>query len=155
VAAGDASIVPGMEQRISLVTLGVADIERAKAFYGRLGWDGQEVEETVFFQAGGIGVVLWGREKLALDAGVADARAGGFGGMVLAHNVRSRAEVDAILDAATPAGATLTRPPADTFYGGYAGCFSDPDGHVWEVAHNPGFPLSGDGSITIPDFAGA
>jgi uncharacterized protein len=142
-----------MEQRISLVTLGVADIERAKAFYERLGWDGQVVEETVFFQAGGIGVVLWSREKLALDAGVEDA--GGFGGMALAHNVRSRAEVDAILDAATQAGATLTRPPADTFYGGYAGCFADPDGHVWEVAHNPGFPLAGDGSITIPHFGDA
>ncbi|HEY2671076.1 MAG TPA: VOC family protein [Rugosimonospora sp.] len=141
-----------MEQRISLVTLGVADLARARSFYERLGWRGQEVEETVFFQAGGTAIVLWGRDKLAADAGIEDRGSDGFGGMTLAHNVRSRAEVDDVLRAAAQAGAEMTRPPGETFYGGYAGCFADPDGHVWEIAHNPGFPLGPDGAITIPDF---
>lgn len=141
-----------MEQRLSLVTLGVADLGRARRFYERLGWRGQEVEETVFFQAGSIGVVLWGRDKLARDCGLDHAGAVGFGGIALAHNVRSPAEVDTVIAAAGEAGATVTRPPGDTFYGGYAGCFVDPDGHVWEIAHNPGFPLDDDGAITIPAF---
>ena len=141
-----------MEQRLSLVTLGVADIRRARRFYEQLGWDGQVVEGTVFFQAGSIGIVLWGRDKLAEDSGVDDTSGDGFGGIALAHNVRSPAEVDAIVAAAGNAGATITRPPGPTFYGGYAGCFTDPDGHVWEIAHNPGFPLDHDGAITIPDF---
>lgn len=141
-----------MEQRVSLITLGVADIQRARTFYERLGWQGQEVEETVFFQAGGLAVVLWSRQKLAADAGVADEGSDGFGGVALAHNVRSRADVDRAIASARQAGATVTRPPAATFYGGYAGCFADPDGHVWEIAHNPGFPLAPDGSISIPDF---
>ncbi len=145
----------GVEQRVSLVTLGVADIKRARAFYERLGWEGQEVEETVFFQAGGLAVVLWSREKLALDAGVADDVADGFDGITLAHNVRSRADVDAIIATAQQAGATVTRSSTDTFYGGYAGCFADPDGHIWEIAYNPGFPLAEDGSISIPDFGRA
>lgn len=96
-------------------------------------------------------MVLWGRAKLAKDAGVEDTP-GGFGGIALAHNVRSRAEVDAIVIAAADAGATITRRPGETFYGGYAGCFVDPDGHVWEIAHNPGFDLDEDGAVTIPDF---
>ncbi|MBW3577616.1 MAG: VOC family protein [Actinobacteria bacterium] len=141
-----------MEQRLSLVTLGVADISRAREFYERLGWRGQEIQETVFFQAGTIGVVLWGRDKLAQDSGVDDTDTDGFGGIALAHNVRSPAQVDAIVTAAANAGATVTRPPGETFYGGYAGCFTDPDGHVWEIVHNPGFPLGHDGAITIPDF---
>ncbi|MDO3700978.1 VOC family protein [Micromonospora sp. C28SCA-DRY-2] len=141
-----------MEQRISLVTLGVADVTRARAFYERLGWRGQEVEETVFFQAGGLALVLWGRAKLADDAGVDDPGGGGFGGMTLAQNVRSRAEVDDLIAAAAAAGAEVTRPARETFYGGYAGCFADPDGHVWEIAWNPGFPLGTDGTITVPDF---
>ncbi|MCM0673267.1 VOC family protein [Micromonospora phytophila] len=141
-----------MEQRISLVTLGVTDVARARAFYSRLGWRGQEVEETVFFQAGGLALVLWGRQKLADDAGVDDAGAGGFGGMTLAQNVRSRAEVDELMGAAADAGAAVTRPARETFYGGYAGCFADPDGHVWEIAWNPGFPLADDGTLTVPDF---
>jgi uncharacterized protein len=143
-----------VEQRISLVTLGVADVSRAREFYERLGWRGQEVEETVFFQAGGIAVVLWGREKLADDAGVQDSRVDGFGGVTLAHNVRGTAEVDEVLAAAEQAGATITRSARETFYGGYAGCFVDPDGHVWEIAHNPGFQLGPDGQLTIPDFGG-
>ncbi len=142
-----------MEQRVSLVTLGVADIHRARAFYERLGWHGQEVEETVFFQAGGLALVLWSRQKLAADIGTADDGSDGFGGMALAHNVRSQGEVDQIIATAQQAGATITRPPAATFYGGYAGCFADLDGHIWEIAHNPGFPLAADGSISIPDFS--
>jgi predicted lactoylglutathione lyase len=144
-----------MEQRITLLTLGVADIGRAKAFYERLGWRGQEVQETVFFQAGGIAVVLWGRDKLAADCGLEDGSHAGFGGIAIAHNVRSRAEVDEIVGAAQAAGATVTRPPSETFYGGYAGVFVDPDGHAWEIAHNPGFTLADDGSLTLPDFGAA
>ncbi|WBB77261.1 VOC family protein [Micromonospora sp. WMMD882] len=141
-----------MEQRISLVTLGVADLARARSFYERLGWRGQEVEQTVFFQAGGLVVVLWGRDRLAEDAGVTGLGGDGFGGITLAHNVRTREEVDAVLAVAADAGATITRPARETFYGGYAGCFADPDGHVWEIAHNPGFTLAPDGTITVPDF---
>lgn len=144
-----------MEQRISLVTLGVADVGRARTFYERLGWQGQEAEETVFFQAGALAVVLWGRDKLADDAGIEDSKVDGFGGVALAHNVRSRAEVDEVLDEAARAGAQIVQPARQTFYGGYAGSFTDPDGHVWEVAHNPGLPLGPDGAITIPDLGAA
>jgi len=127
-----------VEQRISLITLGVADVGRARTFYERLGWQGQEVEETVFFQAGGMALVLWARDKLAGDAGLEDRNTGGFGGLALAHNVRSRAEVDALLADAANAGAEITQAARETFYGGYAGYFSDPDGHAWEIAYNPG-----------------
>lgn len=136
---------------MSLITLGVGDLDRSKAFYEALGWHGQEVEETVFFQAGGSAVVLWGRAKVAADAGLAD-EGDGFGGVALAQNVRSREEVDEIVGAAEAAGATITKPPTETFYGGYAGFFLDPDGHVWEIAHNPGFTLAADGSLVLPDF---
>jgi predicted lactoylglutathione lyase len=141
-----------MEQRVSLITLGVADVQRARAFYELLGWLGQEVDDTVFFQAGGIVLVLWGRDKLAHDCGSPEERSGGFSGVALAHNVRSEAEVDDVLAAAERAGATVTRPAATTFYGGYAGVFTDLDGHAWEIAHNPGFALAADGSIILPDF---
>ncbi len=141
-----------MEQRVSLITLGVGDVGAARGFYEALGWECKEVEETVFVQAGGSGIVLWGREKLAADAGVEDARADGFGGIALAQNVRSREEVDEVVAAAEAAGATVTKRPAPTFYGGYAGWFRDPDGHVWEIAHNPGFTLEPDGTLTLPDF---
>jgi uncharacterized protein len=147
--------VLGMEQRISLVTLGVADLVRARTFYERLGWRGQELEETVFFQAGGIALVLWGRGKVATDGGIEDDGTDGFGGITLAHNVRSRAEVDELLGTAADAGAEITQPARETSYGGYAGFFTDPDGHVWEIAYNPGFPLDQDGAITIPDFGAA
>ncbi|HEU5033210.1 MAG TPA: VOC family protein [Mycobacteriales bacterium] len=143
-----------MEQRVSLITLGVSDVRRARAFYEALGWTGQEIEETVFFQIGGSGLVLWGREKLAADARVGDDGTGEFGGVALAYNARSRGEVDDVLREAVAAGAAVTRPAAETFYGGYAGYFRDLDGHLWEVAHNPGFPIGPDGSITIPDLAG-
>ncbi|MFF4452166.1 VOC family protein [Streptomyces goshikiensis] len=141
-----------MEQRVSLITLGVADVSRARTFYEGLGWRGQEVAGTVFFQAGGLALVLWGRDELARDGGIDDEPAGGFGGVALAQNVRSPEEVDAVVAAAERAGATVTRPPATTFYGGYAGYFTDPDGHVWEIAHNPGFTLADDGSLILPDF---
>src|SRR5690348_5444497 len=136
-----------MKQSISLVTLGVADVERAAAFYRALGWSpAWEVEETVFFQANGVVLVLWGRDKLAADMGIEDSGEP-WGGIALAHNVGSRDEVDTITRQARGAGATVTREPAETFYGGYAAAFRDPDGHVWEIAHNPGFPLLADGSV--------
>jgi uncharacterized protein len=141
-----------MEQRISLVTLGVTDVERARRFYEELGWRGQEIDDTVFFQAGGQAMVLWGRDKLAADSGVDDDGSCSFGGITLAHNVRSPEEVEDILKRAAEAGATVTRVPALTFYGGYAGCFRDPDGHVWEVAHNPGFVLDAAGNLAVPEF---
>ena len=141
-----------MDQRVSIVTLGVGDVARAKAFYEALGWRGQEVEETVFFQAGGMALILWDRAKLAADAGVDDPAPTGFDGIALAQNVRSRAEVDEVLAAAERAGGRITHAPAETFYGGYAGYFADPDGHLWEIAHNPGFTIEADGSLTLPDF---
>lgn len=142
-----------MEPRISLVTLGVRDLDRARTFYEALGWEGQEVQATVFVQVGPQALVLWDRGKLADDSGVVDD-GHGFGGFTLAHNVRTRGEVEEIMAVAEQAGATVTRPASETFYGGYAGCFTDPDGHVWEIAHNPGFPIADDGSITIPDLGG-
>ncbi|MFB7462645.1 VOC family protein [Streptomyces sp. NPDC056224] len=141
-----------MEQRISLVTLGVADLTRAKGFYAALGWRGTEVQETVFHQAGGLALVLWDRRKLAADCGLPDAPAAGFGGVALAHNVRTDAEVDALLDTAARAGGTVTRPAAVNAIGFYSGVFTDPDGHAWEIAHNPGFTLAEDGSLILPDF---
>jgi uncharacterized protein len=139
-----------MEQRVSLITLGVADVAAARDFYAALGWQGREVEETVFFQAGGIGVVLWGREKLAADGCLEDERGDGFGGVALAHNVRSREEVDATVAAARSAGATITKEAEETFYGGYAAYFTDLDGHLWEIAHNPSFEIAADGSLKLP-----
>jgi uncharacterized glyoxalase superfamily protein PhnB len=141
-----------MEPRVSLVTLGVTDLARARAFYEELGWHGHEVEETVFIQAGAQAIVLWGRDKLAADAGIPDDGRDAFGGITLAHNVRSREAVDAIVDAAARAGAQVTKAPRETFYGGYAGFFRDPDGHVWEVAWNPGFTLGPGGELILPDF---
>jgi uncharacterized protein len=140
-----------VDQRISVVTLGVDDLPRARAFYEALGWRGQEVEETVFFQAGPVALVLWGRGKLAADSGV-PGLGKGFDGVTLAQNVRSSAEVDEIVAAARGAGATVTREPAPTFYGGYAGVFLDPDGHAWEIAYNPGFALADDGALVLPEF---
>jgi catechol 2,3-dioxygenase-like lactoylglutathione lyase family enzyme len=141
-----------VEQRISIVTLGVADVARSRRFYEALGWVGQEVQETVFFQVGGLAVVLWGRGELAADVGIAHDDGSSFGGMALAQNVRSTEEVDATIRRAVDAGATISHPPETTFYGGYAGYFRDPDGHAWEIAHNPGFALNDDGTLVLPDF---
>jgi hypothetical protein len=141
-----------VEQRISLVTLGVTDLPRARAFYEALGWRGQEVEETVFFQAGGLALVLWGLAKLAADCDLPHARTSGFGGIALAHNVRSDAEVDTVLADAERAGGLVTRAGAMSALGFYSGVFTDPDGHAWEVAHNPAFTLAEDGTLILPDL---
>ncbi len=141
-----------MEQRLSLITLGVADLGRARAFYEALGWrtNAGPGDDVVFFQALGMVVALWSRAKLAEDSGVEDA--GGWGGITLAYNTRSPEDVDAVIEEARAAGATITRTGAATFWGGYSGAFADPDGHLWEVAHNPGFALTDDGSLILPDF---
>jgi hypothetical protein len=138
-----------VEQRVSVVTLGVSDLLRARAFYEALGWTsgaGPD-DDVVFFQAGGLVVALWSREALAEDSGVVDG--GAWGGVTLAHNVRSPAEVDAVLEEAAAAGATIPRRGAETFWGGYSGVFVDPDGHPWEVAHNPFWTLADDGAVTL------
>ncbi|HLF43489.1 MAG TPA: VOC family protein [Acidimicrobiia bacterium] len=141
-----------MEQRVSLITLGVSDLGRSRAFYQALGWtaSGQPADDVVFFQTGGMVVGLWNRAELAQDSGVDDS--GGWGGITLAHNVRSPAEVDAVIEEARSAGAIIAREPAETFWGGYSGGFIDPDGHPWEVAHNPGWMLKDDGAIELPEF---
>lgn len=138
-----------MEQRISLVTLGVADVPRARRFYEALGWTSacDPGSDVVFFQAGGMVVALWGRAELAADSAVEDG--GGWGGITLAHNVRSPEEVDALLASAFAAGATVAREGAPTPWGGYSGIFADPSGHRWEIAHNPGWTLGEDGSVTL------
>ena len=139
-----------MRQSLSLVTLGVTDYERSKAFYEALGWQvSWEAQETAFFAANGVVIVLWDRAKLAADTGVEDDGAR-WSGITLAHNVGSRDEVHAIVDAAKAHGGDVTREPTETFYGGYAGVFRDLDGHAWEIAHNPGFGLDDDGSVTLP-----
>ncbi len=139
-----------MKQSLSLVTLGVADYERAKAFYEALGWTtALDLQETAFFPANGVVVVLWSRDKLAADMGLADDGAR-FGGIALAHNVGSREEVHAVIEDARANGAEIAREPAETFYGGYAGVFRDVDGHAWEIAHNPGFGLDESGSVVLP-----
>lgn len=138
-----------MEQRVSLVTLGVADLRRARAFYEALGWRrANDDDEVAFYQSGGMVVALWDRAELATDSRVSDA--GGWGGVTLAHNVRSPSEVDAVIAEALAAGATIGRPGEATFWGGYSGVFIDPDGHPWEVAHNPGWVIDADGSIRLP-----
>ena len=138
-----------MKQRVSVITLGVSDLERARAFYEALGWrtGAAPEDDVVFFQAGGMVLALWSRTALAEDSGVRDA--GGWGGITLAQNVRSPEEVDAVLAEAARAGATIARPGARAFWGGYSGLFVDPDGHAWEVAHNPGWRLADDGSISL------
>jgi uncharacterized protein len=140
-----------MEQRMSLVTLGVADLGRARSFYEGLGWrtNAGPADDVVFFQAAGVIVALWDRAKLAADSGVEDLP--GFGGVTLAHNVRSPEEVDGVMEEAEAAGATIARPAGETFWGGYSGVFVDPDGHPWEVAHNPRWTVHDDGSTTLGD----
>ena len=137
-----------MDQRVSLITLGVADTGRARAFYESLGWSGETPDgDVVFFQAGGMVVALWGRDKLAEDSTVTDD--GGWGGVTLAYNAASPDEVDDTLVAAMEAGASIGRDGAPTPWGGYSGIFIDPDGHPWEVAHNPGWRLADDGSVHL------
>ena len=139
-----------MDQRVSLITLGVRDLTRARGFYEALGWKptgADPGDDVFFFQAGCIVVALWDRAKLAEDSVVTDG--GDWGGVTLAYNVGSSDEVDAVLSEARDAGATIARAGAETFWGGYSGVFIDPEGHPWEVAHNPGWTLNTDGSISL------
>ena len=141
-----------MDQRLSLITLGVSDVSRAQGFYEALGWhlDGgvdDETDHVAFFQTAGLILALWDRDKLARDSGVQDP--GGWGGVALAYNVRSPAEVDVVLAEARDAGAIIARSGARTIWGGYSGVFIDPDGHPWEVAHNPAWTVHEDGRTTI------
>jgi uncharacterized protein len=139
-----------MEQRLSLITLGIGDLARARAFYEALGWSSgaKEGDDVVFFQAVGMVVALWDRAKLAEDSAVADD--GGWGGVTLAYNTRSPEEVDSVIEEARAAGATIGREPGETFWGGYSGVFIDPDGHPWEVAHNPRWTIAEDGALVLP-----
>jgi hypothetical protein len=141
-----------MEQRVSLITLGVADLKRSSDFYERLGWRRSmaKAEGVVFFQTGGMALALFPRHELAKDANV-DADGSGFNGVSLAYNARSRVEVDLVLAEAEAAGAKIQKPAQEAFWGGYSGYFSDPDGFLWEVAWNPDFAVAEDGSIRIPD----
>jgi uncharacterized protein len=138
-----------VKQRVSLITLGVADLGRARAFYEALGWTtgAEPGDEVVFFQAGEMVVALWDREKLAEDSCVEGSP--GWGGITLAVNFDSSAEVDAVIEEARAAGATIGREPAETFWGGYSGVFLDPDGHAWEVAHNPHWQVTEDGGVRL------
>jgi uncharacterized protein len=138
-----------VEQRVSLVTLGVHDLARARAFYEALGWTtGAKLDDdVVFFQATGMIVALWDRARLAEDSGVTDG--GGWGGVTFAYNTRSPAEVDAVIEEARAAGGTIVREPGETFWGGYSGAFVDPEGHPWEVAHNPRWTIREDGSVEL------
>jgi catechol 2,3-dioxygenase-like lactoylglutathione lyase family enzyme len=140
-----------MDQRLSLITLGIPDLEQARKFYEALGWStaADEEDDIVFFQAGPMVFALWDRAKLAEDSAVTDG--GGWGGVTLAHTVRSAEEVDEVIEEARAAGATIGREPAETFWGGYSGLFIDPAGHPWEVAHNPNWTINDDGSVTLPD----
>ncbi|HRO51212.1 MAG TPA: VOC family protein [Hyphomicrobium sp.] len=146
-----------MEPRISLLTLGVEDVARARTFYEKLGFaaSSASTDEVAFFAAGGVVLAVFGRAALAKDAGVPDAGLGGagkaaFSGVALAHNVRTDEEVPAVLAAAEAAGGAIVKPAERAFWGGVSGYFSDPDGHLWEVACNPFFPLDADGRVTLP-----
>ena len=139
-----------MDQRLSLVTLGVSDLAASRAFYEAMGWTtrAEPDDDVVFFQAGGIVVALWDRARLAEDSAVSDSS--GWGGITLAYNVREPAEVDEVIEQARAAGGRIGREPAETFWGGYSAVFADPEGHVWEVAHNPRWEIGEDGSVTLP-----
>ena len=140
-----------MEQRLSLITLGISDLDRARNFYEALGWKtgASPDDDVAFFQAGGMIVALWGRAKLAEDSAVTEGS--GWGGITLAYNPRSQKEVDEVIEEARAAGATIGREPAETFWGGYSGVFIDPDGYPWEVAHNPNWTIGEDGSVKLGD----
>lgn len=141
-----------MDCRVTLVTLGVADMGVARAFYEKLGWraHASSTPDVTFFDAGGMVVALYGRRALAADAQMNDIPLPTFRGISLAHNLRSEAEVDTIMAAAVAAGAHEMKPAQPTFWGGYAGYFTDPDGHLWEIAHNPFWPLDAEGKLSLP-----
>jgi len=137
-----------VEARLSLITLGVADFDRARRFYEALGWQGRSPDcEVYFIQAGGMVLALWDRTKLADDSGVVDG--GGSAGFALAQNVRSPADVDSVIEEVRGAGGTVTREPGETFWGGYSAAFTDPDGHPWEIAHNPSWIITEDGRTLL------
>jgi predicted lactoylglutathione lyase len=138
-----------VKQRISLITLGVADLERSRAFYEAVGWTtgAEPGADVAFFQAGNMVLALWDRARLAEDSGVEDG--GGWGGVTLALNFASPAEVDETVEEARAAGARIAREPAETFWGGYSGVFVDPDGHPWEVSHNPHWTVTEDGGVRL------
>ena len=140
-----------MEQRVSIISLAVADLDRSIAFYEKLGWNRSfaAAEGIAFFQIGDLAFSLYPRDNMARDIGI-PAEGSGFSGVALAHNTRTREGVDAILQEAEQARGSIVRAAADQFWGGYAGCFSDLDGHLWEVAWNPHFPIADDGSIALP-----
>jgi uncharacterized protein len=138
-----------MQQRISVITLGVDDLARARAFYQALGWRSEcpPDSDVVFFQAGPTVFALWSRASNAEDSGV--ELGSGYGGVTLAYNVGSPAEVDETIEQAREAGAAISREPGETFWGGYSGVFLDPDGYPWEIAHNPGWTLGPDGAVKL------
>ncbi len=138
-----------MKQRVNLVTLGVTDLGRARHFYEALGWTtgADPGDDVVFFQAGEMVVALWDRTRLAEDSCVEDSP--GWGGVTLAFNFGSREEVDVATEQARQAGAHIGREPAETFWGGYSAVFVDPDGHPWEVAHNPHWTITEDGGLRL------
>jgi catechol 2,3-dioxygenase-like lactoylglutathione lyase family enzyme len=139
-----------MRQRVNVITLGVRDLARARRFYEALGWETGAAagDDVVFFQAGDLVLSLWDRTKLAEDSCVEDAP--GWGGVTLALNLASREEVDAATEEARAAGATIGREPAETFWGGYSSAFVDPEGHPWEIAHNPHWTLTPEGGSRLP-----
>ncbi len=140
-------------QRVTLITLGVSDLSRAKAFYSALGWTPTADEgQVVFYQINGMVLGFFGLEPLAKDQGRPDAKLG-TGAMTLAQNYATEAEVDAAYALALEAGATPLKAPEKVFWGGYSGYYADPDGHVWEVAQNPFWELNPDGSLTLPTDA--
>lgn len=141
-----------MEPRISVVTLGVDDLDRAAAFYEAMGLERNKrfTEGVAFFQMGGLILSLFPREELARDADI-DIGEPGAPSVSLAYNTRSEAEVDAILEAAEKAGGRIVKPAQTAFWGGRSGYFADPDGHLWEVAHNPDFPIDEEGRISLPE----
>jgi catechol 2,3-dioxygenase-like lactoylglutathione lyase family enzyme len=145
-----------MHPRLTVVTLGVADVARARAFYEALGHrvSTSSNEHIVFLDAGGVVLALYARAALAEDANMktADpgAAKGAFGGFTLARNVGSRAEVDAAIEGAEAAGATVLKPAAEAFWGGYSGYYADLDGYPWEVAHNPYWSLDENGEVVLP-----
>lgn len=138
-----------MKQRVSLITLGVSDLGRARGFYEKLGWrtGAKPDDDVIFFQAGEMIVALWDRDRLAEDSCVEDP--GGWGGVTVALNLGSPAEVDAVVEEARAADATIGREPAETFWGGYSAVFLDPDGHPWEVAHNPHWTIDEGGGVRL------
>lgn len=138
--------------RITLITLGVTDLEREVAFYEALGWQrsGASTDDTAFFLTGGAILGLWGHENLAADAGREPADVPPTGGVSLAINLETEAEVDGVMAEVVAAGGTITKPAEKAFWGGYTGSFTDPEGHLWEVAHNPHWPFNDDGSVRLP-----